>query len=430
MKFRKPALELFLRQIDIAIAKSEFKRIQIFIIALFLGLVIMSVSFFGIKGTTDFFRKEDTKYYVLGWFIIFLLYELLGFFLARYFLRKNIIVSNYMKIGNVIIESALPGALLFLLCYREQSVIFLDSPVMFFYFILISLSALNLEMRLSLTVGIVSSGSYLFVTYWAINNFNADNSVLNFPPILYYARSIFMLITALGATFVATEIKKRYISMLDMKIEKDEIERLFDQQVSKEVVSILLDNNFSSRRGNVSILFLDIRNYSAFAESKTPEEVIAFQNNFFSPILSIINEHKGFTNQILGDGFMATFGVSAYSQDHAQQSYDAAQSILEKIDSLIANEIIPNTKVGIGIHTGEVVMGNIGNERRKQFSISGTAVILAARIEQANKDYGTNLLLSKTTHQLINTRKRKMESIGKVKMKNIAQEMELFKLVT
>ena len=345
-------------------------------------------------------------------------------------MKKGLIIPHYMKIGNVIIESVLPGVLLFILCYREQSVIFLDSPVMFFYFILITLSALNLEMRLSLIVGIVSSGSYLFVTYWAINAFNTDQSVLYFPPVLYYTRSLFMLLTALGATFVAVEIKKRSKASLDMKIEKNEIERLFDQQVSKEVASMLLDDNFSSRRGNVSILFLDIRNYSSFAESKSPEEVIDFQNNFFSPILRIINQYKGFTNQIMGDGFMATFGISTSSRDHAQQSFDAALAILDKIETLIEDRIIPYTNVGIGIHTGEVVMGNIGNEIRKQFSVSGTAVILASRIEQANKAFKTNLLLSTATQQLIKPGERKVESIGNVKMKNIAQEMELFKVVS
>lgn len=428
MKFRKQALELIWKQMDIATARSEFKRIQIFIIALLIGFAIMSINFFGIEGTTDFFNKKGTKFYVIGWFIAFILYELFGYFIAKYFLKKKMILPAYMKIANIIIESVLPGVLLFILCYREQSIIFLDSPILFFYFILIALSALNLETRLSLIIGLVSSGSYLFVTYWAINAFDSDHSVLHFPPVLYYARSIFMLLAALGSAFVAKEIKKRYMSTLNMKVERDEIGRMFDQQVSKEVADILLEDNISSRRGNVSILFLDIRNYSAFAETKSPEEVIAFQNNFFSPILNIINQYKGITNQIMGDGLMATFGVLDSGNGHAQQSYYAALTIIEQVKILVNENVIPPTEAGIGIHTGEVVMGNIGNEIRKQFSISGTAVILAARVEQANKKYNTNLLLSATTRQLIKTDGKKVESIGKVKMKNIAQEVELFKV--
>jgi adenylate cyclase len=430
VKFKHKELDSIWKQMDIATARSEFKRIQVFIIALFIGLAIMSINFFGIEGTTDFFKRKGTKFFVLGWFLTFLLYELSGYFIAKYFLKRKIIVPNYMKISNVIIESVLPGVLLFILCYREQSIIFLDSPIIFFYFILITLSALNLEMRLSLIIGIVSSGSYLFVTYWAIHTYDKDHSVLYFPPVLYYARSLFMFMTALGSTFVAIDIKKRYRSMLNMKLERDEIGRIFDQQVSKEVADILLKDEFSSRRRNVSILFLDIRNYSSYAETLSPEEVIAFQNIFFSPILEIINQYNGITNQILGDGLMATFGVLDSSDGHAQQSYEAALAILEKIKILIAEGEIPKTEIGIGIHTGEVVTGNIGNELRKQFSISGTAVIIAARVEQANKQYNTNFLLTNATKALIQVNGRSVESIGKVKMKNIAQEIELFKVST
>jgi adenylate cyclase len=414
---------------DIAIALSEFKRIKVFIIALFVGLIIMGINFFAIKGTTDFFKKEGTEYYVIGWFMAFLIYELIGFFIAKKFLNKKVVVPSFMKISNVIIESAFPGVLLFILSYREQSVIFLDSPVMFFYFIFIVLTVLNLEKRISLIVGLITSGSYLFVTYWAINSFDLDHSILDFPPGLYYARSFFMLLAALCSTFITIEIKKRYKASLGHKQKRDEIERLFDQQVSKEVANLLLKDSSSSRRDVVSILFLDIRNYSTFAESKTPEEVIDFQNNFFSPILRIINRFNGITNQIMGDGLMATFGAPIHNKEHAQQAYEAALTILEKVDMIIGKKIIPSTRIGIGIHSGEVVMGNIGNELRKQFSISGTVVVLASRIEQANKIHKTKLLISKATRKQIDIKGKIVESIGKLKMKNITKEIELFKVV-
>jgi adenylate cyclase len=238
-----------------------------------------------------------------------------------------------------------------------------------------------------------------------------------------------MLLAALSATFITTEIKKRYKVSLDSKRERDDIERIFDQQVSKEVADLLLKDGFSSRRDFVSILFLDIRNYSTFAETKSPEDVINFQNTFFSPILRIINQFNGITNQIMGDGLMATFGAPAPNKEHAQQAYEAALSILESVNKLVDKKVIPFTRIGIGIHSGEVVMGNIGNELRKQFSISGTTVVLAARIEQANKEYNTELLISKTTRQQIDNKGKDIESIGKIKMKNIANEIEVFKVL-
>jgi len=300
---------------------------------------------------------------------------------------------------------------------------------MFFYFIFIGLAVLNLEMRISLIVGLVTSGSYLFVMIWAINNYDPNHSVLYFPPGLYYARSLFMLLAALSATFITIEIKKRYKVSLNSKQERDDIERIFDQQVSKEVADLLLKDGFSSRRDFVSILFLDIRNYSTFAETNSPEEVIDFQNNFFSPILRVINRFNGITNQIMGDGLMATFGAPVPNNAHAQQAYEAAISILETVNKLVDKKVIPFTRIGIGIHSGEVVMGNIGNELRKQFSISGTTVVLAARIEQANKEHNTELLISKETRQQIDNKEKVIESIGKIKMKNVVKEIEVFKVL-
>jgi len=412
-----------------AIAISELKRIKIFIIALSVGALIMGCNFFVIEGTTDFFKKKDTALYVLGWFVLFIIYEVLSFIVAKKFLNRNTIIPSYLKLVNVSVESLLPGLLLFILCYREETIIFLDSPVLFFYFILIVLSALNLEIKQSLVVGVLSSGGYLFVTAWAIQNFDSDNTILYFPPGLYYARSIFMLLTALGGTFVAHEIKKRYKKSLAIKQERDDIERLFDQQVSKEVVDLLLSQDgFSSRRGFVSILFLDIRNYSSFAETKSPEEVISFQNNFFSPVLRIVNENHGVTNQIMGDGLMATFGAPIPDKNHAQNAYETALKILRKVADLVDQRIIPYTRIGIGIHSGEVVMGNIGNELRKQFSISGTAVVLAARIEQANKEHNSEFLISKDTYERTTPNGITIDSIGNMKLKNIETPVELFKV--
>lgn len=426
MNFNRHSINLAERQMDIAVAKSEFKRIQLFILSLLIGLAIMLIQFFLVKGTTDFFVKPDTKYYVIGWFVIFITYEVIGFFLARSYLKKKIVLPSYMRIINVTVEALLPTALIFILNYREQTVIFLDTPLIFFYFILISISALNLEYRLSLIVGLVSAAGYFYVTFYATQHFDPEHLLLDFPVNLYYARSPFMLLAALGSTFVAFEIKKRQHVALNMKQKMDDIERLFDQQVSKEVAGLLLNDNFSSHRREVTIMFLDIRNYSQYAETHNPEEVIDFQNKFFSPILRIINQHKGITNQIMGDGLMASFGAPLADEHHAQQAYDASLAIMEKINEKIIQGDLPEIHFGIGLHTGDVVMGNIGNELRRQFSLSGTAVVIAARVEQANKEYNTQMLISKNTREQIDGRGLALISKGEIKMKNLTRCFEVF----
>ena len=425
---KRNAIDLVTRRLDIAIAESEYKRIKFFIGALFIGLLTMLFNFFVLKDTTSFFRNEYTKFLVVLWFISFLTYEIVGFLIAGKYLRSKTVVPDFMKIGNVTIEAAFPGILLFVLCYVEQSVIFLDSPLLFFYFILIVISSLNLEKRLVMITGIVSAGGYLLVTIWAISSFDPSNQVLHFPPVLYLVRSLFMMIAALGSMFVANEIKKRTLKTYEFIQQKNDIEMLFGQQVSKKVVDTLISDNFTSEKRVVSVLFFDIRNFSGFAETKDPKKVIEYQNNIFSPMVRIIDQHLGITNQILGDGLMATFGAPLEDDNHSENALKAGLSILNKIQKMLDSGIIPQTKVGIGIHTGSVVMGNIGNELRKQFSISGSTVIIAARLEQVNKDYNTQILVSKELINNVDASKYNIESIGGIKVKNIEKEIQVYKV--
>ncbi|HHP7242982.1 MAG TPA: adenylate/guanylate cyclase domain-containing protein [Cyclobacteriaceae bacterium] len=421
-------IDLIERRLDIAIAKSEFKRIKLFIAALFLGLLIMFFDFFVVEDTTSFFRNENTKFFVMFWFSAFLSYEIIGFFIARNYLRKKEIVPEFMKIGNVIIEATFPGILIFILCYIEQSVIFLDSPLLFFYFILIIVSALNLEIKLGLITGLISAGGYLFVTVWAINAFDAANEILHFPPILYVARSFFMLIAALSSVFVAKEIKSRELQSSKLISQKIEIESLFGQQVSKKVAETLLADNYTNKKREVSILFMDIRNFSTFAEHHDPNEVIEFQNRFFGPIIRIIDNYNGITNQIFGDGLMATFGAPMKDKNHVENALKAGLEIISRVEQLSSSKVIPKTRIGIGLHTGKVVMGNIGNEMRRQFSITGTAVIIASRIEQLNKKYGTQFLISQEFLDQLDQKAYSFELIDELKVKNIDHLIRVYKV--
>ena len=171
-------------KLKLATAKSEFKRVQLFIIALLAGLIIMSINFFVVTGTTSFFNNENTKYYIMLWFFSFLSYEVIGYFVIKRYLKKEVDVPYFLKLGNLTIEALFPSFLLFLLCYLEGTVMFLDSPLMFFYFILIVLSALNMDIKQSLITGLVSTLGYYFVTVWAIRTFDNSNQDLYFPPIL------------------------------------------------------------------------------------------------------------------------------------------------------------------------------------------------------------------------------------------------------
>lgn len=185
----------------------------------------------------------------------------------------------------------------------------------------------------------------------------------------------------------------------ELKVAEQKIKGLLDQQVSGAVATALLSENGTGgtkhERRFVCVLFLDIRNFTPFVESKTPEEIIEYQNNVLGFMMEKIVEHGGIVNTVLGDGFMATFGAPVSAGNDCLQAYKAAVEIMQMVREKSRTGQIPPTKIGIGMHAGNVVAGNVGTKTRKQYLISGNTVIIASRLEQLNKQYGSSLIISK-----------------------------------
>lgn len=177
-------------------------------------------------------------------------------------------------------------------------------------------------------------------------------------------------------------------------------------------------------------MFLDIRNFTPFVEHKEPEEVVNYLNSLFGFIIDIVRSHHGIINQFLGDGFMATFGAPLSVGNSSEHAALAAQEILNKLKSKIEQGTIPNTRLGIGIHFGEAVTGNIGSESRKQYSITGNVVILASRIEQLNKGFDSQLLISEEVYiQLDHKIKENYSALGPVDVKGREKPISIYRLL-
>ncbi len=208
------------------------------------------------------------------------------------------------------------------------------------------------------------------------------------------------------------------------------IETLFGQQVSEAVVKELIaqKKDIKGKTYNVTILFLDIRDFTRFADSRAPEEVASFQNIVFGELIEIIRKNRGITNQILGDGIMAVFGAPVESNSHIVDAIAAGYAIIGKVKELSENKIIPEIRVGIGLHCGKVIAGNIGNNYRKQYSLTGTTVIIASRIEQLNKVYKSQFLVSENVYEEIRNSGYPITKLGDVELKGIEQSVVIYQL--
>jgi adenylate cyclase len=154
----------------------------------------------------------------------------------------------------------------------------------------------------------------------------------------------------------------------------------------------------------VTILFTDIRNFTTISEKLNPREVVEMLNAFFGRVCEPILQEGGTVDKFIGDSIMAIFGSPVPYQDHARRALQAALAIKEEVGEFrswmgqhFAGKDLPEFAIGIGIHTGEAVIGSIGSPKRMEFTAIGDAVNLASRLESLTKELDWGIVASNTT---------------------------------
>ncbi|MBM3487372.1 MAG: adenylate/guanylate cyclase domain-containing protein, partial [Alphaproteobacteria bacterium] len=148
----------------------------------------------------------------------------------------------------------------------------------------------------------------------------------------------------------------------------------------------------------LTILFTDIEGFTAISETHTPETLVAGLNAYLSALGTIVEAHGGIVDKYMGDGLIAVFGAPIADPDHARHAVEAACAIASSAD--LGTALAPGLRTGIGVNSGEAVVGNVGSARRLNYTVMGDAVNLASRLEGANKAYGTTVLVSERTRLL------------------------------
>lgn len=186
------------------------------------------------------------------------------------------------------------------------------------------------------------------------------------------------------------------------------IKGMFSHYVSNAVVNELISNPNKLRLGgekkNLTVLFSDIAGFTTFAEKKEPEELVSFINQFLNEMSEIIIANDGTVDKYLGDAVMAFWGAPLEVQDHAYKACLTAlqmQTRLAQLRELWSNKGEASIHIRIGINSGEAIVGNIGGEKRFDYTVLGDNVNLASRLEGANKEYGTSIMISDSTYELI-----------------------------
>ncbi|MBF0500469.1 MAG: GAF domain-containing protein [Candidatus Riflebacteria bacterium] len=186
--------------------------------------------------------------------------------------------------------------------------------------------------------------------------------------------------------------------------EKKRLQEIFSRYASSELVDVLMKNTGSINLGgatkNATILFSDIAGFTNFSSRLTPEEVVRTMNQYLSRMTEVVLNNQGEIDKFIGDAVMARFGVLVDLPSPGISAVRAAWGMLEELKLLMEEwkkERRDGFAIRIGIASGPVLAGNIGSERRMEFTVMGTTVNLASRLEALNKELKTTLLIDETT---------------------------------
>jgi adenylate cyclase len=213
--------------------------------------------------------------------------------------------------------------------------------------------------------------------------------------------SQFYIFSSLFSEFIVTIAVRYAISEKEARW----IRRIFSSYVTERVVNELIKNPSLARLGGerreVTILFSDIRGFTSLSEKIAPEEVVRILNEYFGKMTEVILKWEGTLDKFMGDAIMVFWGAPLNQEDHAERAIRCAIDMLKEARSLSERwkeEGGPPLRIGVGINTGEVLVGNIGAEGKKMdYTVIGDHVNLASRLEGLNKKFNTDLIISEFT---------------------------------
>ena len=204
---------------------------------------------------------------------------------------------------------------------------------------------------------------------------------------------------------VAIENAGLYEDVVESRNREGRIRNIFQRYVPREVVDEVLkrkdDSMLAGEEREVTILLSDIRGYTTITERLSPEQVVWMLNEYFAEMIDVVFAHGGVVDKFMGDALMAFFGAPVSYGDDCRRALIVALEMVERLDQLNRRRLErgeEEIKIGIGISTGRVVAGNIGSDKRMEYTVIGDDVNLTSRIEDLTREYPNGILISQSTY--------------------------------
>ncbi len=201
-------------------------------------------------------------------------------------------------------------------------------------------------------------------------------------------------------------LAERFNEMQQGLADRERVKTLFGQYLTAEVSEAILGGevDLEGQMVEATILFADIRNFTGISERLSPRETVALLNEYLNHMIEVILQEEGIIDKFIGDGLLAVFGAPVQSEKHREQAVRAALAMHEKLADMNRRRQSQGRfplSIGIGIHTGPVIAGNLGNQNKLEYTVIGDTVNLASRIETLTKQFQAPILVSQATWEAL-----------------------------
>ena len=220
------------------------------------------------------------------------------------------------------------------------------------------------------------------------------------------------------------ELARSFNAMMGGLEEREKLRDAFGSYVAPDVAERVLREGelLEGEEREVSILFVDIQDFTAFAERASARETVSYLNDFFGLAVPILTKHGGHANKFVGDGILGVFGAPERLRDHADRAVHAACELA----NATAERYNGHLRVGIGINSGPVSTGTVGGGGRLEFTVIGDAVNVAARVERATRELGDTVLLTEASRALLTDSAIELEERGELELKGKSLPVALY----
>jgi adenylate cyclase len=251
---------------------------------------------------------------------------------------------------------------------------------------------------------------------------------------LFSMQQLWLPVVAPSLTIVLSYIGNTAQLVLVERRERRYVRKVFSQFVSKSVVDEMLARGempkFGGEKRELSILFSDVRGFTTYCEKHPPEVIVQRLNEYLTEMVEIVFRHQGTLDKFIGDAVMALYGAPHHYPEHAEHACVTACEMiarLREIQKRWSADAKDFFHIGIGVNSGSVIVGNLGSEQKFEYTVIGDEVNLASRLEGANKQYSTSIIISESTYAQVKPRARVRE-LDLVKVKGKKKPAKIFEL--